>query len=102
MLSTVSSTAFWAEPRMRKATVAVNICGEPGAASAPNCLTTTEASVIDIALDGTRNDLGRRVWFPFGRASALGLGIPPGTGFNGVFGLADKDMTFDWRTGPGR
>ena len=89
------------EPRMCKAGSAINICGSPGAASAPDCLTTTEASVIDIALDGARNDLGRRVWFPFGRAVALGLAIPPtGTGGNGVFGWANKDMTFDWRTGP--
>ena len=88
------------EPRMCKAGAVVNICGAPGAANAPDCLTTTEASVVDITLDGARNDLGRRVWFPFGRAAALGIGIPPATGFNGVFGWANKDMTFDWRPSP--
>jgi Tannase and feruloyl esterase len=88
------------EPRMCKASAALNICGAPGAATDPDCLTPTEASVVDIALDGARNDLGKRVWFPYGRATALGFGVPPASGFNGVFGWAEKDMTFDWKTGP--
>ena len=89
------------EPRTCKASAALNICGQPGASSAPNCLTATEADVIDIAMDGARNDLGHRVWFPSGRATDLSLALPAtGTGGNGVFGWANKDMTFDWRTGP--
>lgn len=88
------------EPRMCKASAAVNICGEPGAADAPNCLSTTEASVAEIALDGPRNDLGKRLWFAFGRAAPHGMGIPPAPGFNGVFGWANKDMTFDYRPTP--
>ena len=59
------------EPRACKASAKLNVCGEPGAASAPNCLTPLEADVVDIALDGGRNDLGKRVWFPSGRGTDL-------------------------------
>jgi feruloyl esterase len=89
------------EPRMCKASAALNICGQPGSASAPDCLTATEASVIDIVMDGPRNDLGHRVWFSSGRATDLSLALPAnGQGGNGVFAWANKDLNFDWRTGP--
>jgi feruloyl esterase len=89
------------EPRACKASAKLNVCGEPGAASAPNCLTPLEAEVVDIALDGARNDLGKRVWFPSGRATDLSLALPAnGLGGNGIFAWANKDLTFDWRTGP--
>jgi hypothetical protein len=89
------------EPRACKASAQLNVCGEPGAAAAPNCLTPVEATVVDMALDGSRNDLGKRVWFPSGRATDLSLNLPAnGLGGNGIFGWANKDLTFDWRTGP--
>jgi hypothetical protein len=89
------------EPRACKASAKLNVCGEPGAASAPNCLTPLEADVVDIALDGGRNDLGKRVWFPSGRATDLSLALPAnGQGGNGIFAWAHKDLDFDWRTGP--
>jgi feruloyl esterase len=89
------------EPRACKASAKLNVCGEPGAAAAPNCLTPLEADVVDIALDGARNDLGKRVWFPSGRATDLSLALPAnGQGGNGIFAWANKDLTFDWRTGP--
>jgi hypothetical protein len=89
------------EPRACQASAALNICAQPGAASAPNCLTTVEAEVIDLALDGPRNDLGKRVWFPFGRATDISLALPAtGQGGNGIFAWANKDLMFDWRPGP--
>ena len=89
------------EPRACKASAQLNVCGQPGAASAPNCLTPLEAEVIDIALDGPRNDLGKRVWFPSGRATDVSLALPAnGQGGNGIFAWANKDLDFDWRTGP--
>jgi hypothetical protein len=89
------------EPRACKGSAQLNVCGQPGAASAPNCLTPTEAEVVDMALDGARNDLGKRVWFPSGRATDLSLALPSnGQGGNGIFAWANKDLNFDWRTGP--
>jgi Tannase and feruloyl esterase len=89
------------EPRACKASATLDVCGEPGAAAAPNCLTPLEADVVDIALDGGRNDLGKRVWFASGRATDLSLSLPGnGQGGNGIFAWANKDLNFDWRTGP--
>jgi hypothetical protein len=89
------------EPRACRASAALNVCGQPGAPTDETCLTPEEAQVIDIAMDGARNDLGHRVWFSTGRATSVGLDIPAtGTAGNGVFGWAKKDMDFDWRTGP--
>jgi hypothetical protein len=89
------------EPRACKASAQINVCGQPGAANAPNCLTPLEAEVVDVALDGARNDLGKRVWFPSGRATDVSLALPAnGQGGNGIFAWANKDLTFDWRTGP--
>ena len=89
------------EPRACKASAHLNVCGQPGAANAPNCLTELEADVVDTALDGARNDLGKRVWFPSGRATDLSLALPNnGQGGNGIFAWAHKDLDFDWRNGP--
>ena len=89
------------EPRACKASAKLNVCGEPDAAAPPNCLTPLEADVVDIALDGSRNDLGKRVWFPSGRGTDLSLALPAtGQGGNGIFAWANKDLNFDWRTGP--
>jgi hypothetical protein len=87
------------EPRTCRASAALNICGRPGAPTDDTCLTPAEARAIDVALDGPRNDLGHRVWFSAGRATSGSMALPAtGTGGNGVFGWANKDMTFDWRT----
>ena len=64
------------EPRACRESAHVNVCGQPNAAAPPNCLTPTEADVIDIVLDGPRNDLGKRVWFPSGRATLVSLTVP--------------------------
>jgi hypothetical protein len=87
------------QPLSCKASAKLNVCGQPGAAAAPNCLTPLEADVIDIALDGPRNDLGKRVWFPSGRATSVSMNLPAnGQGGNGIFAWANKDLDFDWRT----
>ena len=89
------------EPRACRESAHVNVCGQPNAAAPPNCLTPPEADVIDIVLDGPRNDLGKRVWFPSGRATLVSLTVPSnGQGGNGVFAWANKDLDFDWRDGP--
>jgi feruloyl esterase len=89
------------EPRTCQASAALNICGEPGAPTGASCLTALEAAAIDRVMDGPRNDLGHRVWFPFGRGSAaqMNVGIV-GTGGNAIFGWANKDLTYDYRTHP--
>ena len=86
------------EPRTCKVSAAVNICGTPGAPTDPAiCLNANEAKVIDMAMDGARNDLGKRVWFPSGRATSGSLEVPAnGLGGNGPFLWAKKDLTFDW------
>jgi hypothetical protein len=89
------------EPRVCRESAQLNVCGQPNAASPPNCLTQTEAEVVDIALDGPRNDFGRRVWFPPGRSTQISLAVPSnGQGANAVFAWANRNLAFDWRTGP--
>lgn len=90
------------QPLSCKATAEVNRCGAPGAAPAPNCLATDgEVTAVNMALDGARNDHGLRVWFSQGPATLGSMNLPgTGTGGNGVYGWANKDMTFDWRTLP--
>ena len=55
----------------------LNVCGQPNAAAPPNCLTPTEADVIDIVLDGPRNDLGQAGLVPVGPRHAR----QPGSAF---------------------
>src|SRR5262245_8194590 len=92
------------EPRTCHASAALNICGKPGAPPAPMCLTSDEATVIEMAMAGANNDLGKKVWVGYGRGSAAQMSVPPpsgsGTGGNGIFGWAVKDMTYDFRVHP--
>ena len=90
-----------AEPRTCKASAALNICGQPGAPPEGTCLNPAEAQAIDIVMDGPRNDLGHRVWVPFGRGSATAMSVGPnGAGANAIFGWANKDLSYDYRTHP--
>ena len=88
------------EPRACKASAALNICGQPGAPTDASCLTPVEALAIDMVIDGPRNDLGHKVFPPYDRASAAGMGNISAAGGNGIFGWATRDMTYDWRTHP--
>jgi hypothetical protein len=92
---------FLSDPRTCRASATLNICGQPGAPVDATCLTPPEAKVIEMAFDGPRNDTGQRVWVPYGKGAAVGMGIPTtGTGGNDIFGYAAKDMTYDWRLHP--
>ena len=89
------------DPRTCNASAGLNICGQPGAPTDGTCLTAAEAQAIDMAMDGPRNDLGHRVWVPFGRGSAAAMAVgPSGTGANAIFGWANADLTYDYRTHP--
>src|SRR2546429_495880 len=48
---------------------ASNVCGQPGAPAAPNCLAPPEAQAVNRIWDGPRNDPGPRIWVPFGRGA---------------------------------
>jgi hypothetical protein len=89
------------DPRTCDAPASINMCGAPGAAAAPNCLNASEAQAIDMAMGGAHNDLGKKVWVSYGKGSMASMAVgATGTGGNGVYGWANKDMTYDWRTHP--
>ena len=61
------SDGIIADPRSCTFSAAANICGNPGAPAAPNCLDTDQAAAIDQIWDGPRNHLGLRIWYPYDR-----------------------------------
>ena len=78
------------DPRTCTFNANANVCGQPGAPAAPNCLTPTEANAVNVMWDGPRNDAGKRIWFPIDR----------GTDFNFwdgnvPFGLAPVQFGWD-------
>ena len=52
-----------------RSTQTANVCGQPSAPAAPNCLTPTEANAVNVMWDGPRNDSGNRIWFPIDRGT---------------------------------
>jgi len=78
------------DPRTCTFNANANVCGQPNAPAAPNCLTPTEANAVNVMWDGPRNDSGARIWFPIDR----------GTDFqfwdgNVPFGLAPVQFGWD-------
>jgi hypothetical protein len=78
------------DPRTCTFNANANVCGQPGAPAAPNCLTPTEANAVNVMWDGPRNNSGERIWFPIDR----------GTDFlfwdgNVPFGLAPVQFGWD-------
>jgi Tannase and feruloyl esterase len=78
------------DPRTCTFNAKANVCGQPGAPAAPNCLTSTEANAVNVMWDGPRNNSGERIWFPIDR----------GTDFNFwdgnvPFGLAPVQFGWD-------
>ena len=78
------------DPRTCTFNAKANVCGQPGAPAAPNCLTPTEADAVNVMWDGPRNNSGKRIWFPIDR----------GTDFNFwdgnvPFGLAPVQFGWD-------
>jgi hypothetical protein len=63
------------------------VCGEPTAPGAPNCLTTDQAAAMDRVWDGPRNSLGARLWYPYDISIPLG-----GGGFTG-FSVSSINLT---------
>src|SRR5262249_43090840 len=55
------------DPRTCRFSASANICGQPGAPAAPNCLTADEATAVDKIWDGPRNKHGHRIWFGLDR-----------------------------------
>ena len=80
-----------------------NICGMPGAPTA-NCLTPQEADAVNRIWDGPRNDLGLRIWFPFGRGANAGVtNAPPFGGPGGSLGIftwSHMDNNYDFTKEP--
>ena len=56
------------DPRVCDFKATANICGQPGAPAAPNCLTPLQASAFDRMWDGPRNRYGLRIWYPYDKS----------------------------------
>ena len=83
------------DPRTCTFNAKANICGQPGAPAAPNCLTATEANAVNVMWDGPRSDSGNRIWFPIDRGTdfcALGA---LGWDCNVPFALAPVQFGWD-------
>ena len=83
------------DPRTCTFNANANVCGQPGAPAAPNCLTPTEADAVNVMWDGPRNDSGKRIWFPIDRGTdfcALGA---LGWDCNVPFALAPVQFGWD-------
>jgi hypothetical protein len=73
-----------------------NICGKPGAPAPPNCLDANQAAAIDLIWAGPHNSHGLRIWYPFDRGAAIGVGfgaIPGSTAQ--VMAYDHMDLTYD-------
>ena len=88
------------DPRKCTFKAEVNICGEPQAPAAPNCLTPQEAQAVNMIWDGPRNDHGTRIWFPFGYSAPNSVASEAPCGNLGAQCWAHRDTTFDWRPLP--
>src|SRR5215469_9402835 len=51
------------DPRTCHFDASANICGKAGAPASPDCLTTSEAAVVNKIWDGPRNKKRNRIWF---------------------------------------
>jgi hypothetical protein len=88
------------DPRKCTFKADANICGQPGAPAEPNCLTTQEATAVNMIWDGPRNDRGTRIWFPFGYGAPNSIASEAACGNLGAECWAHRDVNFDWRPLP--
>jgi tannase/feruloyl esterase len=88
------------DPRKCTFKAEANICGQPGAPAAPNCLTPQEAQAVNMIWDGPRNDRGTRIWFPFGYGANHSVSSEQPCGNLGAECWAHRDTNFDWRSLP--
>jgi hypothetical protein len=67
------------DPRTCHFDASANICGNPNAPAAPDCLTTAEATAFNKIWDGPRNEKGNRICFPLDRGSDFAIvdGLAP-------------------------
>jgi len=100
------------DPRKCHSSATANICGQPGAPAAPDCLTAQEASAIDKIWNGPVASPGHGGWH-HGSGRAW-YGLERGAALVGFFNLANpvpfpiaeshhkywikRDPTFDWHT----
>src|SRR5258705_11832460 len=83
------------DPRKCTFDANANVCGQPGA-PATNCLTSAEATAVNMMWDGARNDKGTRIWFPFERGANAAVTSTATCGNLGSQCWAHRDTTFDW------
>jgi pimeloyl-ACP methyl ester carboxylesterase len=75
------------------------VCGAPGASADPaQCLSPSEAGVVNKIWDGPRNPDGTKMWVGWERGSTPGTGSPTqfGEGINRYW--VHRDPLFNWRT----
>jgi hypothetical protein len=61
------------DPRICHFNAKANVCGQPGAPAAPNCLTADEAVAVNKIWKGPRNKHGERIWFGLDRGSDFSI-----------------------------
>lgn len=88
-----------ADPRKCTFDARANICGTRGA-PATNCLSAAEADAINMMWDGSRNDKGTRIWFPFERGANAAVSSSATCGNLGSLCWAHRDTSFDWHPLP--
>ena len=83
------------DPRTCTFNANANLCGEKGAPTAPNCLSSTEVEAVNTMWDGPRNEHGVRIWFPIDRGTDFcGAGVL-GWDCNTPFALAPVQFGWD-------
>ena len=83
------------DPRTCTFNAKTNICGQPQAPAAPNCLTPTEADAVNTMWDGPRNSTGERIWFPIDRGTDFCALGSLGWDCNVPFALAPVQFGWD-------
>jgi hypothetical protein len=91
----VNGTLIVMDPRACFWSATNNICGNPGAPAAPNCLNAIQATGIDRIWDGARNHHGKRIWNPYDRGINEGIKLTVDGSTNQVMQWNHRDLTFD-------
>jgi hypothetical protein len=84
------------DPRACTFDASANICGQPGAPSAPNCLDADQAAAMNMIWKGPTNESGHTIWFPFDRGASIGVGFAtlPSSAAQ-VMSWDHKDLNYD-------
>jgi feruloyl esterase len=78
------------DPRACTFSAKANVCGQPHAPTAPNCLDADQADAVDRIWDGPRNSFGKRIWHPVERGVTLWT-------VASLLGSAPQVVTYDHR-----